>query len=251
MANYQQSPPGEAERLLAEYAERPTQALRDRLVEMHLYIAAIIARKFSGRGVDYDDLYQVASLALVKALERYDPARGIRFASFATPNMVGEVKNYFRDKSRAIRAPRRGAELARMIERATGELAQKLGRMPRADELADALDVPEDAVLEALELAASTIVPLDGAAEDEEGASLAAFLGIEEAGYSEFERSDALKRAMDALGERQRQIVRMRYFETLSQREIARRLDVSQMTVSREERRALEQLRQQVKEWAE
>ena len=163
--------------------------------------------------------------------------------------MVGEVKNYFRDKSRVIRAPRRGAELARMIERATGELAQRLGRMPRSDELAEALDVTEDAVLEALELSAVSIVPLDGAAEDEEGASLAAFLGMEEAGYSAFERGDALRRAMDSLSGRQREIVRLRYFENLSQREIARRLNVSQMTISREERRALEQLRRQVGQW--
>ena len=246
MQNLRQPPPEEAERLLSEYARQPSAALRERLVEMHLYIAQIIARKFSGRGVDYDDLFQVASLALVKALDRFDPARGIRFPSFATPNMVGEVKNYFRDRSRTIRAPRRGVALMRDIDRAMTDLAQRLSRMPRSDELAGALNVPEDAVLEALELGAGGVVPLDGAPDDMP--SLAAFLGVEEAGYAEFEQKDAIRRAMDGLEPRQREIIRLRYYENLSQREIAGRLNVSQMTVSREERRALEGLRQRVRE---
>ena len=233
--------PESADRLLEAYARDPSPQLRDAIVEAHLYIAQIIARKFSGRGVDYDDLYQVAALALFKAVDRFDIARGIRFASFATPSMVGEVRNYFRDKSRAVRLPRRGAELLRAIERATDALAQRLQRMPRSDELAEALGVSEDAVLEALEAGGSVAVSLDAAPQDgEDGPSLDAFLGMEDAGYSRFERADAIRRAMDALDDRQREVIRLRYFENLSQREIAARLNVSQMTVSREERRALE-----------
>ena len=117
-----QRPTVDAERLLSEYRKNPDPAIIDRVVEAHLYIAAIIARRFSGRGVDYDDLYQVASLALYKSIERYDPERGVKFASFVTPTMVGEVKNYFRDRSRAIRLPRRGAKLMQDIERAREEL---------------------------------------------------------------------------------------------------------------------------------
>lgn len=241
--------PDSADRLLALYAAEPTDALRNRIVEAHLYIAEIIARKFSGRGVEYDDLYQVAALALVKAVDRFDPGRGIRFASFATPSVVGEVRNYFRDKARAVRLPRRGVELKLAIDRATEALAQKLSRMPRSDELAEALGVSEDAVLEALEIGASGVVSLDAAPEGEDSAaSLDAFLGMEEAGYSRVEREDALRRAMDALEPRQREIIRLRYFENLSQREIAERMDVSQMTVSREERRALAALRTLVRE---
>lgn len=236
-------------RLLDDYAAAPTPALRDRIVEANLYIARIIARKFSGRGVEYDDLFQVAALALVKALERYDPARGIQFASFVTPSMVGEVKNYFRDKSRAIRLPRRGTALLRQIERATDALAQRLGRMPRVDELAGAVGAPEDAVLEALEIGASAVVPLDAApTNDDDAPSLERFLGVDEAGYAGFERRDAVRRAMDALGDRGREIIRLRYFENLSQREVAARLGVSQMTVSREERRALEIMKQQAQD---
>lgn len=236
-------------RLLDEYAAAPTPALRDRIVEANLYIAQIIARRFSGRGVDTDDLFQVAALALVKALERYDPARGIQFASFVTPSMVGEVKNYFRDRSRAIRLPRRGAALLREIDRATDELAQSLGRMPRVDELATALSISEDAVLEALEIGAASVVPLDARpAEDADAPSLDQFLGIDEAGYDRFEKRDALRRAMDGLDGRQREIIRLRYFENLPQREVAARMGVSQMTVSREERRAIGIIKQQVQD---
>lgn len=231
------------ERLIAAYAAHPTRENRDRLVEAHLYIAKIIARKFSGRGADYDDLYQVAALALVRATERYDPGRGVKFQSFVTPNMVGEVKNYFRDRTRALRLPRRGAQLARDIERAREKLVQQHHREPRVDELAEALGVAEDAVLEALEIGAMTMVSLDAGDLDEAAPSLDAFLGIEDMGFSEFERSDAIRRAMDALDQRRREIIRLRFFENRTQREIARMLDVSQMTVSREERRALEEMR--------
>ena len=103
MRNAAQRPSIDAEGLLREYATTGNTAIRDRVVEAYLYIASIIARRFSGRGVDYDDLYQVASLSLLKSIERFDPDRGVKFASFVTPTMVGEVKNYFRDRSRLIR----------------------------------------------------------------------------------------------------------------------------------------------------
>ncbi len=232
-----------AERLISEYVAHPTRENRDRVVEAHLYIASIIARRFSGRGVDYDDLYQVAALALVKAAERYDSGRGVKFQSFVTPNMVGEVKNYFRDKTRALRVPRRGAQLARDIEGVREALVQRYHRQPRADELAQALHVTEDAVLEALEIGAIAMVSLDGAAEGEDAPSLDAFLGIEDRGFSEFEKNDAIRRAMDALDRRRREIIQLRFYENKSQREVAQSLGVSQMTVSREEKRALEQMR--------
>ena len=121
-------PPEEIERLLTLYIQTRRADYRDRIVEAHLYIAEIIARKFSGRGVDFDDLFQVAALALTKAIERFDPERGVKFASFVTPGMVGEVKNYFRDKSRLIRPPRRSGELARIVEAAREALTQELHR---------------------------------------------------------------------------------------------------------------------------
>ena len=212
-----------------------------------MYIAEIIARKFSGRGVDYDDLYQVASLALFKAIGRYDPERGIQLSSFVTPGMVGEVKNYFRDKSRTIRPPRRSAELIRLVDQAREQLTQKLERSPRVDEIAEHAGLTEDEVLEGLEAASMQPVSLDQqTAEDEDNLTLNRAIGTEEKGFSEFENADLLQRGMQALSDKQREVIRLRFFENLSQREVAERTGVSQMSVSRTERSALEQLRRAV-----
>jgi len=236
---------GELEQLQALYVQTRSAQYRDLLVEAHLYIAEIIARKFSGRGVDYDDLYQVAALALVKAIERFDPERGVKLASFVTPGMVGEVKNYFRDKSRMIRPPRKASEMARLVDAAREKLTQELGRAPRVDELAQHMGVEEDEVLEAMEAAASQPVSLDMQTSDEdEDLSLSSVLGTEEKGFSQFETADMLKRGMARLTEQQREIIYLRFFENLSQREVAQRIGVSQMSVSRAERGALEKMRE-------
>ena len=248
MRNRSQAAPQDIERLIADYACAPTPEIREQLVVAHLYIAEIIARKFSGRGVDYDDLYQVAAMALFKAVDRFDPTRGIKFVSFVTPSMVGEVKNYFRDRARTIRAPRRGTALLRQIDQAKEALQQKLHRMPTIDELSEALGVPEEDILEAMETAGTlNVVSLDYTPEsDEDAAPLDNYLGMEDTGYSSFENSDAVSRAMALLDDRQKDIIRMRYFENMSQREVAEQLGISQMTVSREERKALETMRKQI-----
>lgn len=236
--------PDEIDRLLALYVQTHSAEYRDRLVEAHLYIAEIIARKFSGRGVDYDDLFQVAALALTKALERYDPDRGVKLASFVTPGMVGEVKNYFRDKSRLIRPPRRAGELARMVDAARERLTQELGRSPRVDEIADFAGISEDDVLEAMEAAAAQPVSLDmQTSSDDEDLKLSSVLGFEERGFAEFENADLLRRSMQALSDQQREIIRLRFFENRSQRETAQIIGVSQMSISRAERSALEKMR--------
>lgn len=239
------SPPVDAERLLAAYAHTRDPETLDQIVGGHLYIAAIIARRFSGRGVEYDDLYQVASLALVKAVGRFEPQRGIKFASFATPAMVGEVKNYFRDRLRAIRLPRRGAKLMADIEGARERLLQNLRRQPTLAEIAKDLNAPLDEVIEALEMrGAANPMSLDAMPEDDEESSpLIAFLGIDDERYGEFEMGDMFTRAMDALTEREREVIRLRYYEGKTQRDVAEQINMSQMSVSRAERRALEQLR--------
>lgn len=247
MRRNQRLPGEEIERLLALWNQTRRPEVRDRLVEAHLYIAEIIARKFSGRGVDYDDLYQVASLALFKAIGRYDPTRGIQLSSFVTPAMVGEVKNYFRDKSRTIRPPRRSAELIRLVDSAREQLTQKLQRSPRVDEIAEHANLTEDEVLEGLEAASMQPVSLDQqTAEDEDNLTLTHAIGTEEKGFSEFENADLLQRGMRTLSEKQQEVIRLRFFENLSQREVAERTGVSQMSVSRTERSALEQLRRAV-----
>lgn len=241
-------PPEETQRLLEMYARTGRREDRDRVVEGHLYIAAIIARRFSGRGVDYDDLFQVAALALTKAVDRYDAARGIRFSSFATPAMVGEVKNYFRDRSRLIRLSRRGVELIRTVEAARERLTQELGRAPRVDEIARAAQIAEDDVLEAMEAASAQPVSLDQQIEGEDGEmQLSDALGVEERGFAAFEDADLLRRSMEGLSPQQREVIRLRFFENLSQREVALRTGVSQMTVSRTERGALEEMRRRLR----
>ena len=247
MRRNQRLPGEEIERLLALWNQTRRPEVRDRLVEAHLYIAEIIARKFSGRGVDYDDLYQVASLALFKAIGRFDSSRGIQLSSFVTPAMVGEVKNYFRDKSRTIRPPRRSAELIRLVDSAREQLTQKLQRSPRVDEIAAHANLSEDEVLEGLEAASMQPVSLDQqTAEDEDNLPLTHASGAEEKGFSEFEHADLLQRGMRTLSEKQQEVIRLRFFENLSQREVAERTGVSQMSVSRTERSALEQLRRAV-----
>lgn len=236
--------------LLAQYALSRAPDLRDRIVEAYLYIAEIVARKFSGRGVDYDDLYQVAALALVKGIERFDADKGIKFASFITPTMVGEVKNYFRDRSRIIRLPRRSAQLARELRENRAILEQELGRSPTVDELAERMGISEDDVLEALEMSnAMTPASLDAQVADEDSeTSLSTFLGFNDPGYSDFERSDMLDRALSTLDARQRAVIIARFYEGLSQRDVAAQLNISQMTVSRIERQALEKLRERMTE---
>ena len=250
MRNAAQRPSIDAEGLLREYAMTGNTAIRDRVVEAYLYIASIVARRFSGRGVDYDDLYQVASLSLVKSIERFDPERGVKFASFVTPTMVGEVKNYFRDRSRLIRLPRRGGELVRAVDAARDELQLELQRQPTAEELAERAGVPLEDVLEALEMrGAISPVSLDTLPpEDDESAPLSAFLGQEDRGFADFENNDMLRRALDKLDERQREVIRLRFFEGKGQREVAQDIGVSQMTVSRVERQALALLREALTE---
>lgn len=232
-----------AELLLRQYAKERSVLLRNQIVEAYLYIASIIASKFSGRGVDYDDLYQVASLALVKAVDRFDVTKGVKFASFATPTMTGEVKNYFRDRSRTIKVPRRSGELIQQLEQAKSVLEQDLLRSPTVDELADYCGIPIEDVLEAYEMAHAVRPASLDATLEEDDASLHSFFGFEDRGYGDVETQDLLDQSFEKLNDMEREIIKGRYFDNLSQRELAARLHVSQMTVSRVERRALKMMR--------
>ncbi|MDO4546940.1 MAG: sigma-70 family RNA polymerase sigma factor [Clostridia bacterium] len=232
-----------AEALIEQYHLSGDEAIRERLIAMHLNVAAIVARRFSGRGVDYDDLYQVASLALVKAIDRFNPAMGLKFTTFLAPTMAGEVKNYFRDRSRLISIPRSGAELMKKIKAATEHLEQKLMRNPTPVELAEYLNAPVEAVLEALEMRESTsYASLDSASEEDES-PISTFIGKNEEGFEKFETSDMLKRALDKLPDDEKKVMIYRYIQALSQREVAQKTGVSQMTVSRIERRAISKLK--------
>ncbi len=231
----------EERELFERYKETGDVALRNQIVEKYLYIAAVIAKKFVGRGVEYDDLYQVAALALIKGVDRFDPAKGIKFSTFITPTVTGEIKNYFRDRSRLVHLPRRVAELRTEIKRAAEELTQENGRTPTAKEIAARLHVTEEEVVSSEE--AGVTVSLDRPACDGEGDFYNVLPGYTEREFESFEERDAMRGALSTLTEAERTLVRLRFSEELSQVETAKRMNVSQMYISRLERKVLQKLR--------
>jgi RNA polymerase sigma-B factor len=223
-------------------SDRGDREGRDRLVTTHLGLAHQLARRFANRGEAHDDLVQVASLALVKAAERFDPDRGIMFSTFAAASIIGELKRHFRDRGWAIRAPRRLQELLLEIGSTVDRLGQELGRAPTVAELAKAIGSTEDDVLEALEAGQSyRTASLDAC--DREGLTMADSLGVEDGGFTQIENHSALAQAMEGLSKRDRLIVKLRFQDGLSQSEIAGRLGVSQMHISRLLAASLQQLR--------
>jgi RNA polymerase sigma-B factor len=224
-------------------------AARDEIVTMHLPLAAFLARRFRDRGESLEDLTQVATIGLLKAVDRFEPERGVEFSTFATPTMVGEIKRHFRDKGWAIRVPRRLQELRIAISRATAELGQETGRSPTVAELAAHLQVPEEDILEGLESAqAYATLSLDAAVAEtaEEGASLADTLGAEDTALGEVEARATVHPLLAGLPARERRIVEMRFYENMTQSQIAERVGVSQMHVSRLLARSLAQMRTQL-----
>lgn len=232
--------------IFERYQQTHDIALRNEITEKYLYIAAVIAKKFVGRGVDYDDLYQVASLALLKGVERFDPSKGLQFSTFITPTITGEIKNYFRDKSRLIYLPRRVAELRASLKKATEELTQKTGKKPTARELAQYLKVSEEEVVRAME--AGSVVSLDRTVSGEDdGMSYYDVLPADGDSYEEIEEHDAVESALKELTDEEKQLVQYRFREELSQTETAKRMNVSQMFVSRLERKVLKKVRENYK----
>jgi RNA polymerase sigma-B factor len=244
----------ELRRMLAEFAETRNPTLRDRLVEAHLGLAEYLARRFSNRGEPLDDLVQVASVGLIKAVDRFDPAREVEFSTYATHTIVGELKRHFRDKGWAVRAPRRMQELYLRLGNVISVLSQELGRSPTVPELATEAGVSEEEVLEALEAGqAYRSMSIDapgsaGTGGGEDGDSLATHLGGDDPEMAEAERRAELSPLLAQLPEREQTIIYMRFFEGLTQSEIATRLGISQMHVSRLLGRSLEQLRKSTRE---
>jgi RNA polymerase sigma-B factor len=235
-------PTGGTREQFADYARSRDQALRDELVTANLGLARILARRLSNRGEPYDDLLQVASLALIKAVERFDPDRGVEFSTFATRTVLGELKHHFRDKAWTVRAPRRLQELYLELGQATSVLSQELGRSPTVRELAGNLGVPEEAVLQAMEAgqgyrSSSLDFP------DDEQEPMSARIGSEDTNFVAVDDRTVLAQAMSTLPEREQRIVRLRFFEGLTQSEIATQVGLSQMHVSRLLTASLEKLR--------
>ena len=232
--------------LFAEYKRTGDVALRNRIAEHYLYIAEILAKKFVGRGVDYDDLYQVACLALLKGVERFDPSLGMQFTTFITPTITGEIKNYFRDRSRVVKLPRRLSKLHADVRKKQDELLRATGKNPTPKEIADSLGVGEEDVLRAMEVGG--VVSLDGMARDEEDErSLYDVLPSDDNPFENFEDKDALYSAMQGFSDTEKALLRLRYGQGLSQVATAEKLHVSQMFVSRMERKLLQKLRERLR----
>jgi len=220
------------------------QECREELILAYLPVAARIARRFEGRGPAPDDLLQVARLALVRAVDRFDPAKGSEFLSFAVPTIVGELKRYFRDSTWAMRVPRRLQELHLSLRTATDELYQQLGHAPTASQLAHHLDVDVADVREAMEVThVYALRSLDEPGSEPGSPSLADMLGVDDPELERVVYYSSLARAIKQLSERERQILRLRFYADLSQARIAARIGISQMQVSRILARILETLR--------
>lgn len=228
---------------MAEEAE-----VRDALVQSHMGLARHLARRFTGRGEALDDLTQVAYLALVKAADRFDESRGVEFATFATPTVLGEIKRHFRDKGWAVRVPRQLQELRIALTSSVEELTHELRRSPTVTELAERLSVSEDDVIQGLECgraySTQSIDPLIDPEDD--SAPLTSVVGNVDPGFERVEDRHALKPLMAGLPERERTLLEMRFFRNMTQTEIAIELDISQMHVSRLLTRTLGRLRAQL-----
>ena len=236
--------------LFRRYKDDNEKEIRDILIEKHLYIAEILAKKYTNRGIDYDDIYQVACLGLIYAIDRYDIEKGFEFSSFATPTIIGEIKKYFRDKGWTIRVPRRIQELSKKINNAKVYLSQQLQRSPTIEDIAEYLNSTEEEVLEAMEASKvytpqSLDVTYDSQNDDKE-VNLSELIGEEDLYFSRIENNDFLTKIMEKLNEIEKQILIERYFNKKTQVTIAKDLQISQMTVSRIEKRILERLRKEV-----
>jgi len=226
----------------AEFARTRDPALRDELISANLGLAHQLARRFGNRGEPHDDLVQVASLALVKAVDRFDPERGATFSSFAVTSIVGELKRHFRDRGWAVRAPRRIQELYLELGHHIDQLSQELGRVPTVTELATAAGTTEDAVLEALEAGRGyRSASLDAPDRDEK--TLAESLGGDDPQFTHIEDRSVLVLLLKRLSPRNRQIIQLRFVDGLTQSEIAAKLGVSQMQISRLLAASLQSLR--------
>ena len=231
-------------RKFREYAETQDPGLRTELVTAHMGLAEYLARRFTNRGEPLDDLVQVASLGLLKAVDRFDPERGLEFSTYATPTIVGELKRHFRDKGWAVRVPRRVQELHLRLGAVVSTLSQELGRSPTIGEIAQAASVSEEDVLEAIEAGhAYRFTSLDAPSGSDDEGTLAAQLGGDDQALVDSEHRVALSPLIARFPPRERTILHLRFFEGLTQSEIAGRLGISQMHVSRLLARSLAQLR--------
>ncbi len=230
--------------LLARYAQTGDPAVRDVLVERFLPLARQLARRYHRGEEPFDDLFQVASLGLIKAIDRFDASRNIAFSSYAVPTILGEIKRHFRDRTWAMRVPRDLKETALRIDAAVTELVGSTGGQPSISEIAAHLELSEEQVLDGLQAGrAYRATSLQTPRSDEDEETLGDALGQGDSGYDKAEHRATLQALMRSLSQREREVLRLRFQEDLTQAEIGELIGVSQMQVSRIIRQAIAELR--------
>ena len=233
--------------LFRKYRETGSVVVRNEIAEKYLYIAEILAKKFAHRGVPYDDLVQEASMYLLEAIESFDETRGLQFSTYVTPTITGKLKNYFRDKARMLKVPRRLSELNLEIRRFSERYLSEHGKTPSVREIAQTLGYDEEEVVKALEIGGTISIDSE-VGGDEDGRTLKDVIPADENAFESFELKQTLAAVMSDFSELESGIVRLRFVDELSQTETAARLGVSQMTVSRLERKLLAKLKERLQD---
>ncbi|HEY3377632.1 MAG TPA: SigB/SigF/SigG family RNA polymerase sigma factor, partial [Armatimonadota bacterium] len=236
--------------IFLQYYRTRDPGLREKLVSNHMNLVRFLAKKFANRGEPLDDLIGVGTIGLMHAIDRFDPERGIRFATFATPTIVGEIKRHFRDRGWAIKVPRRLQEVNLAANKAIERLTSKLNRPPTAEEVSVAIGASLEETLEGMELGhLYELVSLDnelGDDDDDSRSRLEDYVGKEDSAFEEYGLRSRLEDAIGRLSPRERKIIILRFFKGWSQTDVARELDISQMHVSRLQHKALARLREMV-----
>ena len=235
--------------LFRQYKEEGSSEARDQLIVSHLNLVRFLASKFKNRGESLEDLVQVGTIGLIKAIDRFDPERGLEFTTYATPTIMGEIKRHFRDKGWSVRVPRRLQELSAKVNQATDDLTNQLQRSPSVAEIAESLGVSVDEVLEAMESSSAySSVPLEGSgsSDDDEAPSVIDHYATEDADLASSDDRIVLEEAIADFSPRERDVIRMRFADGLTQVEIAERLGVSQVQVSRLLRRTLRRIQDKI-----
>ena len=237
--------------LLRRYHEDGDLQAREQLIEQYMSLVRSLARRYSYRGEQLEDLVQIGAIGLIKAIDRFDLERGVELTTYATPNIIGEIKRHFRDKGWSVRVPRGLQELNVQLSRLVEQLTVQLARSPTIPELAKAAGVEEEEVLEALESGrayTSLSLSVGGGGGDDDDLDPLESLGTEEHQYEVSEDRAVLAPGFKALDERERKILQLRFFDGLTQSQIAQQIGISQMHVSRLIRRSLEKIRETIAE---
>ena len=235
--------------LFRQYKATGDPEVRDQLIVSHLNLVRFLASKFKNRGEPLDDLIQVGTIGLIKAIDRFAPSRGLEFTTYATPTILGEIKRHFRDKGWSVRVPRRLQELSAKVNQANDELTNELSRSPSVEEIAKRVGASVDDVLEAMESSSAySSVPLEGggSSDDDDAPSVIDHYATEDENLAASDDRIVLEDAIRDFSPREKDVIRMRFFEGMTQVEIAERLGISQVQVSRLLRRTLRRVQDKI-----